>query len=467
MIPKVRKPKVSEFRPIALTNIEYKIFMNIIKEKLLDHLINNDELSVYQMGFTRGRRIEDNLFMLQYAIESSRRERKELIVTYIDFAKAFDSIQRDSLIECLKLGKIDPKVIQVVAEIYKEDITKFYLDKEEIGTMKIQNGIRQGCTCSPQFFLMAVNRIIKAMEWKGLGFRNENIYMPVVFFADDGVLLANSVREMERMIDVLVEETAKIGMMVNRDKCNVMIFNRKKEIDNIRRMKVVREVKYLGVWISDGKDYFRKHKELVIGRARRMANITFSVIHKSCNKLLVGKTYWKNVVLPSLLHGNSVIIWNVAEMEKLQRSENAVWRAILGAPQYSPLVTLQGEIGTSNMKTRDIKAKINYIGHLRGSNNKLLTALYEDILDWKKGKWFETITSYKEMLNIPNYDLLDLTKEDIKRRVYELDGERWRGEMQQKTTLSLYNRFKETFNKKKFMRMIGVQCCCSDAAPIH
>ena len=131
--------------------------------------------TVYQMGFTRGRRIEDNLFMLQYAIESSRRERKELTVTYIDFAKVFDSIQRDSLIECLKLGKIDPKVIQVVAEINKEYITKFYLDKEEIETMKIQNGIRQGCTCSPQFFLMAVNRIIKAMEWTGLGFRNENL----------------------------------------------------------------------------------------------------------------------------------------------------------------------------------------------------------------------------------------------------------------------------------------------------
>ena len=48
--------------------------MNIIKEKLFDHLINqlnlinNDELSVNQMGFTRGRRIQDNLLSLHAAI---------------------------------------------------------------------------------------------------------------------------------------------------------------------------------------------------------------------------------------------------------------------------------------------------------------------------------------------------------------------------------------------------------------
>ena len=81
------------------------------------------------------------------------------------------------------------------------------------------------------------------------------------------------------------------------------------------------------------------------------------------------------------------------------------------------------------------------------------------------------------MLNIPNYGLLDLTKEDLKRRVKivvsvratELDGERWRDEMWQKTTLArlFITDLRKTFNQKKFMRMIGVQCCCSDAAPMR
>ena len=138
----------------------------------------------------------------------------------------------------MKIGKVDPKIIGLISEIYKGDETEFYLNGKEIGKLEVKNGIRQGCTCSPQFFLMAVNEIIKGIERKGLGFRNESVYMPVIFFADDGVLLANSVREMEKMIDLLIEETAKIGMKVNKSKCNVMVFNRKKEIDNIINMMV-------------------------------------------------------------------------------------------------------------------------------------------------------------------------------------------------------------------------------------
>ena len=38
MIPKTKQEKAKEFWPIALTNIEYKIFMNVVKEKIVQHL---------------------------------------------------------------------------------------------------------------------------------------------------------------------------------------------------------------------------------------------------------------------------------------------------------------------------------------------------------------------------------------------------------------------------------------------
>ena len=37
MIPKTKQPKAKEFRPIALTNVEYKIFMNVVKKKNVQH----------------------------------------------------------------------------------------------------------------------------------------------------------------------------------------------------------------------------------------------------------------------------------------------------------------------------------------------------------------------------------------------------------------------------------------------
>ena len=53
---------------------------------------------------------------------------------------------------------------------------------------------------------MVINVIIKKRIETGLGFQNEKIYVPALFYAgNDGMLMTTSVREMERMIEVLVK----------------------------------------------------------------------------------------------------------------------------------------------------------------------------------------------------------------------------------------------------------------------
>ena len=69
--------------------------------------------------------------------------------------------------------------------------------------------------------------------------------------------------------------------------------------------------------------------------------MAYSVINKSCNKLLMGKAYWKNIALPSILYGSNVINMTVSEIEEIQRIENSVGRQILGAPKYAPVCTLR------------------------------------------------------------------------------------------------------------------------------
>ena len=60
-------------------------------------------------------------------------------------------------------------------------------------------------------------------------------------------------------------------------------------MERIGEIEVVREVKYLGIVINDNTRCFRRHKEEKIKQARRMANMTFSVMHKSCNKIMIGQ----------------------------------------------------------------------------------------------------------------------------------------------------------------------------------
>ena len=66
MVPKTRKPAAKELRPIALTNVSYKLFMSILINKIEEHPKENDELLEIQAEFTKAGRVEDNLFLLRY-----------------------------------------------------------------------------------------------------------------------------------------------------------------------------------------------------------------------------------------------------------------------------------------------------------------------------------------------------------------------------------------------------------------
>ena len=84
-----------------------------------------------------------------------------------------------------------------MASLYTGDETEIKMNGEVIGKMEVRNGIRQCCTGSPQLFLMVINVIIKKIKETGQGFQNKKIYVPALFYADYGMLMAKSVREMD------------------------------------------------------------------------------------------------------------------------------------------------------------------------------------------------------------------------------------------------------------------------------
>ena len=83
-----------------------------------------------------------------------------------------------------------------------------------------------------------------------------------------------------------------------------------------------------------------------------MANLTHCVRGKSCNKLLIGNTYWKSIALPTILYGTNIVNLTEENIKVLQRIENSVYRTILGAAHYTANAALRGEIGSSLVQRR-------------------------------------------------------------------------------------------------------------------
>ena len=267
-------------------------------------------------------------------------------------------------------------------------------------------------------------------------------------FADDGLLLVETVENATIIIDKLEEVGGWCGLTINKEKSNHIININNENIRNINNIEVFKSFRYLGMQINEGKNCFREHKADKIISARKYSNMIMSVIAKSSNKLMIGKTYWKNVILAEILYGAELTTFTKKEIEELQRAENQAYRYILDAPRYSPVCTLRGEIGATAMKNRDITNKIKFAKHLLQSENKLVRQIAD--LDYanKTTKFIKTTQKYMEEIKINKEDLLIKTPQQIKEIVQKIDDEQWREEMNGKTTLAIYNIYKEKIKEE-------------------
>ena len=98
MIPKIKRTTILDHRPIAVTVNSSKIICTILRKKKEDHLQESYIIYENQYGFTTGGKTEHCLFTLDYianmTYESKRQKDKSLFYAFIDFKKAYDSINR-------------------------------------------------------------------------------------------------------------------------------------------------------------------------------------------------------------------------------------------------------------------------------------------------------------------------------------------------------------------------------------
>ena len=259
MIPKKTQPTCKDLRPIALTNTAYKIYMALCKEKLTEHLMRNDQFNKFQSGFTRGRRLEDNLLVLSFCINESRVNKNPLYICAIDFEKAFDSIKRSQIVKVLIKYRCDPLFIDMISELYQNDYMSVYFDGKLMGELQATSGIRQGCTGSLLVFILVVNYIIERVEKLKIGFRSASTVVSCLFFADDGLLMADNENKMIRMLKVLEDSADEIGIKINKSKCNLLIYGQDNKPEHIQNIKVTESIKYLGVCVGNERDIYQLH----------------------------------------------------------------------------------------------------------------------------------------------------------------------------------------------------------------
>merc|ERR1711895_56589 len=246
MIPKKDKPGILDHRPIAVTVNSSKIVSTILRKKIEEFLKEKGIVYDNQFGFTEGGRVEHCMFMLDYITNMSYEKIKKaghtMYFAFIDFKKAYDSIDRQKLIEVLISFNINPMIIELIVQMYQADSTIIKLGKMN-KKVEVTSGIRQGCCISTLLFKLVKFRIIDDLRKKEK-YRIRKFCDNSLWLADDATLISEKLETLLELLDCLSEVGGKYGLEINKEKTKIMKIRGPDEEVDIGDYEMVKEAKY-------------------------------------------------------------------------------------------------------------------------------------------------------------------------------------------------------------------------------
>jgi hypothetical protein len=326
-------------------------------------------------------------------IEEVTMSRRKLVLTFIDFKKAFDSVKRSRMFKVLKLYGVPDLMIQQMKAMYQKTTAKVRTADGLSDQFNISTGVLQGDTLAPYLFVIVIDYIMSCAQMecnvpfvmkKGTRHgRVPNIEISDLDYADDIVLMADTIEDSQDFLNAVTKHAAQLGLMVNIPKTEYMVINgdgndgQKHILVNDVAIKKVKDFKYLGAWIfSTEKDI-----EVRIGSSWGTV-LSLKKIWKSSDVSEQTKIHlFRTLVEAVLLYGSETWTLTKGLEQRLNSNYTKMIRCILGI-RYTEHVS--NDALFNRTKLRPISEFIQFRQHrFAGHCMRAKDQPVSDILTWQ------------------------------------------------------------------------------------
>ena len=124
--------------------------LKILQARLQQYM--NCELRDVRAGFRKGRGTRDQIANIHWIIEKAKEFQKNIYFCFIDYAKAFDSVNHNKLWKILKEMGIPDSRTCLLRNLYAGQAATARTGYGTMDWFQVGKGVRQGCILSPCLF---------------------------------------------------------------------------------------------------------------------------------------------------------------------------------------------------------------------------------------------------------------------------------------------------------------------------
>ena len=193
--------------------------LKILQARLQQYV--NHELPDVQAGFRKGRGTRDQIANICWIMEKAREFQKNIYFCFIDYAKAFDSVDHNKLWKILKDIGIPDDLTCLLRNLYarQEATGHGTTDWFQIG-----KGVRQGCILSLCLYNFNAEYIMRnaRLEEEQAGIKIARRNTNNLGYADVTTLMAESEEELKSLLMKVKVESEKVDLKLNIQKTKIM-----------------------------------------------------------------------------------------------------------------------------------------------------------------------------------------------------------------------------------------------------
>ncbi|GKC58912.1 RNA-directed DNA polymerase, eukaryota [Tanacetum coccineum] len=228
LIPKVPDVKfVTDFRPISLIGCVYKVVTKILANRLAT--VISDLVSDIQSAFVANRQILDGPFILNELLTWCKKKKKQSLVFKVDFAKAYDSVHLDYLLDVLHAFGFGPNWCRWIRGTFSSAMASILVNGSPSSEFPFFCGLKQGDPLAPYLFILIMeslhisfSRAINDGLFKGVHIQG-SVSLSHLFYADDAVFIGEwSDSNMVNIVKILKCFFLASGLKINIQKSQIL-----------------------------------------------------------------------------------------------------------------------------------------------------------------------------------------------------------------------------------------------------